>query len=387
MGKVGTSTIQRKRLTCRVVGVAEQTGKYHLRCNTGLLKGTYGGGEVLRPAPAESAAELNFAADADSSEAPLVTLTAATLQKQGRRLEGAEFEAYVLGHPKEGGLAHEGQLAACPFSARVLLLLEEKEIPYARTYVGSDKKPQWLTEASPGGKLPVLKDLSSGQLLPESDAISDFLEDKYGGGGGEHAAPTDAPKRRLGKLGDVAQPAPQLWPKFLAFLSAHKGSEEEKQARQELLSELKGWDWTEELPNLKAYLHRMTGRPAWRNSCRCLRLLLLLLLLLLRLLLLLLLRLLLLRLLLLRLLLLLLRLLLLLLLRLLLLLLLRLLLRLLLLLLLLRLLLLRLLRLLRLLLLTVGCTVRSLHPCTGVHPAWDDDSITADLRKKAGSGA
>ena len=48
-----------------------------LRCNTGLLKGTYGGGEVLRPAPAESAAELNFAADADSSEAPLVTLTAA----------------------------------------------------------------------------------------------------------------------------------------------------------------------------------------------------------------------------------------------------------------------------------------------------------------------
>ncbi|PSC69351.1 zinc finger domain containing [Micractinium conductrix] len=84
MGKVGTSTIQRKRLTCRVVGVAEQTGKYHLRCNTGLLKGTYGGGEVLRPAPAESAAELNFAADADSSEAPLVTLTAAS--EQGDRV-------------------------------------------------------------------------------------------------------------------------------------------------------------------------------------------------------------------------------------------------------------------------------------------------------------
>ncbi|PSC75049.1 transmembrane 208-like [Micractinium conductrix] len=82
MGKVGTSTIQRKRLTCRVVGVAEQTGKYHLRCNTGLLKGTYGGGEVLRPAPAESAAELNFAADADSSEAPLVTLTAALEREQ-----------------------------------------------------------------------------------------------------------------------------------------------------------------------------------------------------------------------------------------------------------------------------------------------------------------
>ena len=77
VGKVGTSTNQCKRLMCHVVGVPEQTGKYHLRCNTGLLGGTYSGGEVLRPAPAESAAELNFAADAHSSEAPLGTLTAA----------------------------------------------------------------------------------------------------------------------------------------------------------------------------------------------------------------------------------------------------------------------------------------------------------------------
>ncbi|PSC69343.1 26S protease regulatory subunit 8-like protein A [Micractinium conductrix] len=103
MGKVGTSTIQRKRLTCRVVGVAEQTGKYHLRCNTGLLKGTYGGGEVLRPAPAESAAELNFAADADSSEAPLVTLTAAvnaellvTAGGKRRRTMGAAAEGPLV---------------------------------------------------------------------------------------------------------------------------------------------------------------------------------------------------------------------------------------------------------------------------------------------------
>ncbi|PSC71196.1 PITH domain-containing 1 [Micractinium conductrix] len=102
MGKVGTSTIQRKRLTCRVVGVAEQTGKYHLRCNTGLLKGTYGGGEVLRPAPAESAAELNFAADADSSEAPLVTLTAAVnaellVTAGGKRRRTQPFNAACLG--------------------------------------------------------------------------------------------------------------------------------------------------------------------------------------------------------------------------------------------------------------------------------------------------
>lgn len=76
MGKMGT-TIQKKRLTCRVVGLAEVEGKYHLRCNTGRLAGTYSGGEELRPATAASAAELTFAADADPSEAPLVTLAAA----------------------------------------------------------------------------------------------------------------------------------------------------------------------------------------------------------------------------------------------------------------------------------------------------------------------
>ena len=77
MGKVGGSTIDANRLRCRVVGVSEKTGKYHLRCNTGRLTGTYGGGEVLRPAPAEAAATLNFAADADPSKAPLVSVTAA----------------------------------------------------------------------------------------------------------------------------------------------------------------------------------------------------------------------------------------------------------------------------------------------------------------------
>ena len=77
MGKVGGSTIDCNRLRCRVVGVSEKTGKYHLRCNTGRLTGTYGGGEVLRPAPNEAAAKLKFSADAEPSEAPLVSVTAA----------------------------------------------------------------------------------------------------------------------------------------------------------------------------------------------------------------------------------------------------------------------------------------------------------------------
>ena len=76
MGKVG-STIDRSRLVCRVVGVAEKTGKYVLRCNTGVLKGTYSSGEELRRAPVASAAALQFAAGEDYSAVDVVTLTAA----------------------------------------------------------------------------------------------------------------------------------------------------------------------------------------------------------------------------------------------------------------------------------------------------------------------
>ena len=83
-GKIGT-TIERKRLTCLVVGVGEH-GKYRLRCNAGVIKGTYGGGEVLRPAPAASAAELTFSVDSDHNQAPLVSYTqAATAERGGRR--------------------------------------------------------------------------------------------------------------------------------------------------------------------------------------------------------------------------------------------------------------------------------------------------------------
>ncbi|PSC73701.1 NAD-dependent aldehyde dehydrogenase [Micractinium conductrix] len=123
MGKVGTSTIQRKRLTCRVVGVAEQTGKYHLRCNTGLLKGTYGGGEVLRPAPAESAAELNFAADADSSEAPLVTLTAAVPVLTGLREYAEALEAGGRPRPAALRTRPDGQHVADVFPSGLAALL------------------------------------------------------------------------------------------------------------------------------------------------------------------------------------------------------------------------------------------------------------------------
>lgn len=219
----------------------------------------------------------------------------------GSGSKGPEFEVFVFGHPKEGAESHEGQLGACPFSHRVLLLLEEREVPYARTYVDAAHKPAWVSKANPAGTLPILKDTASGQFIADSDAISDFLEDKFARGGG---GPSDAATRRLGKVDECPHPAPQLWPKFEAFLAAKGG--EEGSARRELTEQLKmveaavpnehpfvgghdvdtwdcalaprlylaregcrllkDWDWAEDFPNTRAYLHRMTGRASWRNT-------------------------------------------------------------------------------------------------------------------------
>jgi hypothetical protein len=52
------------------------------------------------------------------------------------------IEVFVKGHTvKEEG--HQGQLGACPFSARGLLALEEKAIPYSINYIDLDHKPDW----------------------------------------------------------------------------------------------------------------------------------------------------------------------------------------------------------------------------------------------------
>lgn len=56
-----------------------------------------------------------------------------------------EFVAYVKAHTIKDGAkeGHKGQLGACPFSHRVLLLLEEKEIPYELEFINLSDKPKW----------------------------------------------------------------------------------------------------------------------------------------------------------------------------------------------------------------------------------------------------
>jgi hypothetical protein len=55
------------------------------------------------------------------------------------------FKVFVKAHTIKDGETEgqKGQLGACPFSHRVLLVLEEKEIPYELEFINLNNKPEW----------------------------------------------------------------------------------------------------------------------------------------------------------------------------------------------------------------------------------------------------
>ena len=211
-----------------------------------------------------------------------------------------EFTAYVKAHHIKGGekQGRAGQLGACPFSHRVLLLLEEKGVTYNLEFINLDKKPEWcvrrprqrcdrptaphpqppprspscrLLEANPAGTVPGLKDNETGRYISDSDNISDYLEDKYAPGSGLERPP-------LGHLADVPHPGAALWPRFMDFLTG-KGDRAALEAQLREVEDTVGdkspyvggktvndWDFAADYPHLKAYLARWSGRASWRNT-------------------------------------------------------------------------------------------------------------------------
>jgi len=82
----------------------------------------------------------------------------------------AAVEVYVKAKPGTGATV----LGDCPFSARVLLTLEEKAIAHTRHLIDFSDKPQWFLEANPEGKVPVLH--HEGKWIADSDVICEHLE-------------------------------------------------------------------------------------------------------------------------------------------------------------------------------------------------------------------
>jgi glutathione S-transferase len=64
----------------------------------------------------------------------------------------------------------------CPYCARARLVLAEKGLAYERVEIDLDDRPAWLFELDAAGRVPVLED---GFVLPESDVIMAYLEERY----------------------------------------------------------------------------------------------------------------------------------------------------------------------------------------------------------------
>jgi glutathione S-transferase len=65
----------------------------------------------------------------------------------------------------------------CPYCARVRIVLAEKGLEYEPVYVDLDDRPAWIYDKNPLGRVPVLEE--DGFVLPESEVIMDYLEERY----------------------------------------------------------------------------------------------------------------------------------------------------------------------------------------------------------------
>ena len=83
----------------------------------------------------------------------------------------------------------------CPYCARVRIVLAEKGLEYETVVVDLDDRPAWIYEKNPLGKVPVLED--DAFVLPESEVINEYLEERYP----EPALwPADPAERAQGRL-------------------------------------------------------------------------------------------------------------------------------------------------------------------------------------------
>ena len=65
----------------------------------------------------------------------------------------------------------------CPYCARVRLVLAEKGVPHETVVVDLDDRPAWIYEKNATGRVPVLEE--DAFVLPESDVICEYLEERY----------------------------------------------------------------------------------------------------------------------------------------------------------------------------------------------------------------
>ncbi|KAE9598802.1 hypothetical protein Lal_00022606 [Lupinus albus] len=116
------------------------------------------------------------------------------------------------------------KLGDCPFCQRVLLTLEEKNLPYDPKFVDLANKPEWFLQINAEGKVPVIK--IDEKWVPDSDFITRTLEEKY-------------PSPPLGTPPEKATIGSKIFSTFIGFLKSKDPNDGTEQA---LLSELSSFN-------------------------------------------------------------------------------------------------------------------------------------------------
>lgn len=63
----------------------------------------------------------------------------------------------------------------CPYVQRAVIVLSEKNIAYERTNIDLANKPDWFTQLSPLGRVPILQ--TQGRAVFESQIIAEYLDE------------------------------------------------------------------------------------------------------------------------------------------------------------------------------------------------------------------
>ncbi len=63
----------------------------------------------------------------------------------------------------------------CPYVQRAVIVLNEKNIPFQRSYIDLANKPDWFRHISPLGRVPILQTADS--VLFESQVIAEYLDE------------------------------------------------------------------------------------------------------------------------------------------------------------------------------------------------------------------
>lgn len=189
--------------------------------------------------------------------------------------------AYVKGDPETGVLGD------CPFCHRLLITMEQKNVPYTLQFIDFANKPSWLQEKS-GGKVPVVNEADF--WLPDSDKIVVWLEQRWPEPSMKSTVPPEIGAklfpafREMLKCSEEAQREKeavlvaelQLVNDYLAshgpFFGGDALNATDAAVAPKLhhinvaLAHFKGWSIPDEMTSIKRYLEALKGQPAWQKS-------------------------------------------------------------------------------------------------------------------------